>query len=192
MSAILAEKTATIVNLGSAFDCESNVQARYIAFAAKAESDGWCGVASLFRAAARAEEIHSRNHSRVLRQFGEEAACQISPIKVRSTLQNLKVALAGEQHEIDSMYPSFLIEARLNNINTAIRAFTWAIEAEKTHARLFREAIEVVNEGLKDSWAASPVNFNICTVCGYTSELPEENECCPVCNLPRDKFEVVH
>jgi rubrerythrin len=191
MSPTLAEKTATIANLGSAVECESNVQARYIAFAAKAESDGWRGVASLFRAAARAEEIHSRNHSRALKQFGEEADCQIRPIRVRSTLQNLKVALAGEQHEIDSMYPSFLIEACAGNVNVAIRAFTWAIEAEKTHARLFREAIEVVEEGLKDTWAGSPIDFSICTVCGYTSELPEEDECCPVCNLPHEKFEVV-
>jgi len=192
MSTLLAEKSATIANLMSAFECESNVRARYIAFAAKAESDGWNGVASLFRAAARAEEIHSRNHLRALRHMGEEAHCRIDSIKVSSTLQNLKVALAGEQHEIDSMYPPFLDEAYDGNINMAIRCFTWAIEAERAHARLFREAIEVVEEGAKDTWAGSPVNFSICPVCGYTSELPEEDECCPICNLAREKFEVVH
>jgi rubrerythrin len=191
MSGILAEKTATIMNLGSAYECESNAQARYTAFAAKADSDGWHGAASLFRATARAEEIHSRNLMRAIKQLGEEAHCGIDPIEVKSTLQNLKIALAGEQHEIDSMYPPFLNEARAANANPAIRCFTWAMEAEKAHARLFREAIEAVDEGFKDTWAGSPVNFNICPVCGYTSELPEENECCPVCNLPREKFEVV-
>jgi rubrerythrin len=188
---ILAEKTATLANLGSAFECESNAQARYIAFAAKADSDGWHGIASMFRAAARAEEIHSRNHLRAIRQLGEESPCEIHPIEARSTLQNLKVALAGEQHEIDSMYPPFLIEACAGNVNAAIRCFTWAIEAEKTHARLFREAIEVVDEGMKDSWAGSSLDFFVCEVCGYTSELAEEGECCPVCNLPREQFEVV-
>ncbi len=188
---ILAEKTATIVNLGSAFECESNAQARYTAFAARADSDGWHGVASLFRAAARAEEIHSRNHLRAIRHLGEETHCEIHPIEAASTLQNLKIALAGEQHEIDSVYPPFLAEACAGNVNAAIRCFTWAMEAEKTHVRLFREAIEVVDEGMKDGWAGSPLDFFVCEVCGYTSELAEEDECCPVCNLPREQFKVV-
>ncbi len=191
MSSSLAEKTATIVNLGSALECESNAQARYTAFAAKADSEGWHGVASLFRAAARAEEVHSRNHLGAIRLLGEKAHCRMHPIEVRSTLQNLKVALAGEQHEIDSMYPPFLTEACAGNVNAAIRCFTWAIEAEKTHAQLFREAIELVDDDLKDSWAGAPVEFKVCVTCGYTSALSEEDECCPVCNLPQEKFEVV-
>jgi rubrerythrin len=191
MSATLAEKTATIANLVSAFECASNAQARYTAFAAKADSDGWHGVASLFRAAARAEEIVSRNHLRAIRQLGEEAHCEIHPSEVRSTLQNLKIALAGENHDIDSMYPPFLMEASAGNVNVAIRCFTWAMEAEKTHARLFHEAIEVVDEDLKDSWAGSPVQFKVCTTCGYTSALSDEDECCPVCNLPQEKFKAV-
>src|SRR3974377_2335470 len=111
MPAILAEKRATIANLETAIECESNAQARYAAFAARAEFEGWHGVASLLCAAARAEEIHSQNHTRTLKQLGEEARCRIHPIEVRSTLQNLKVALAEEQHEIDSMYPPFRSEA---------------------------------------------------------------------------------
>jgi rubrerythrin len=191
MSSLLAEKAATIANLGVAFECESNAQARYTAFAVAADSDGWHGIASLFRAAARAEEIHARNLMRTIGQLGEKAHCEIHPIEVKSTLQDLKIALAGEQHEIDSMYPPFLNEARAGNVNSAIRCFTWAMEAEKVHARLFREAIELVDEGTKNTWAVSPVDFNVCAVCGYTSEPPEEDEYCPVCNLPREQFDVI-
>jgi rubrerythrin len=191
MSTSLAEKTATIANLGSAFECEANTHARYTAFAARADADGWHGVASLFRAAARAEEVHSRNHMRAIRQLSGEAHSEIQPIEVTSTLQNLKVALAGEQHEIDSMYPPFLNEARAANANAAIRCFTWAIEAEKTHTSLFRKAIEIVEEDLKDMWADSPVEFNICPVCGYTAEVAEQDEYCPVCHVPQEQFEVI-
>jgi len=191
MSIGLAEKTATIANLGSAFECESNTQARYTAFAAKADEDGWHGVASLFRAAARAEGVHSRNHMRAVRQLSGEAHTEIHPVEVGSTLQNLKVALAGEQHEIDSMYPPFLNEARAANANAAIRCFTWAMEAERTHASLFREAIEAVEEDLREPWADSPIEFNICPVCGYTEEIVEPDEYCPVCNVPREQFEVI-
>jgi rubrerythrin len=162
-----------------------------VAFAASADSDGWHGVASLFRAAACAEQIHARNHLRTIRQLGEDAHCEIRPVEVKSTLQNLKVALAGEQHEIDSMYPPFLAEACGGNVNAAIRSFTWAMEAEKEHARLFREAIEVVQEDARYSWGTTAREFNICGVCGYALEPDEEDEHCPVCNLPREKFELI-
>ena len=52
----------TLENLQTAFNGESNANARYLAFATKADQEGYGGVASLFRAAARAEEIHAANH----------------------------------------------------------------------------------------------------------------------------------
>ena len=73
----------------------------------------------------------------------------------------------------------------------AVRTFTWAMEAEKTHARLYAEVIALVGAGMKDSWAATARDFYVCAVCGYTSETEEEHERCPVCNLSWDKFEVI-
>lgn len=192
MPTSLAETTGTIDNLGSAFECELNTQARYTAFAARADAEGLHGFASLFRAAARAEEIHSRNHMRAIKLLnGVSAHSEVDPVRIESTLQNLRVALAGEQHEIDTMYPPFLKEARTANVNAAIRCFTWAIEAEKTHASLFRKAIEMLDEDVRDARADSPVEFNICPVCGYTAEVLEQDEYCPVCNTEGEQFEVI-
>lgn len=191
MSVFLAETTATILNLMSAFEAESNAHARYTAFASRADSDGWHGTASLFRAIARAEQIHSENHARAIKRLEAEAHCEIHLIAVKSTLHNLKVALAGEQHEIDTMYPPFLTEARAANANSAIRCFTWAVEAERTHARLLREAITLVEEGLTNDWVGTAQDFYVCALCGFTPELPEKEECCPLCNLPREQFEVI-
>lgn len=188
---MIADTTATLANLLASFEGESNVQARYTAFASKADEEGWHGIASLFRAAARAEKVHIDNHARVIKQLGGEARCKIEPVDVQSTLHNLKVALAGEQHEIDSMYPGFLTEALAANVNSAIRAFTGAIEAEKTHARLYRAAIEMVEDDIPDSWAETAHDFYVCVICGYTSETPEEEVHCPVCNLQWEKFEVI-
>src|SRR3569833_2338711 len=106
MSESVLEKTLTITNLLAAFEGESNAHSKYLLFAAKADAEGWHGAASLFRAAARAEEIHASNHARVLKQLGAEAKCQIHPAEVKSTLENLKAALAGERCEIDTMYPA--------------------------------------------------------------------------------------
>jgi rubrerythrin len=111
---------------------------------------------------------------------------------VKSTLENLKAALAGEQYEIDTMYPGFIAEATESDIPIAKRSFTWAMEAEKTHARLYAESIELVEkEEMKDSWAASACDFYVCAACGYTTRTPEEQERCPVCNLAFEKFEVI-
>ena len=191
MSNSILEQTATVTNLLAAYEGESNAHSKYTLFAAKADAEGWHGAASLFRAAARAEEIHAKNHARVLKQLCAEPKRQISPSEVKSTLENLKAALAGEEYEIATMYPGFIMEATNSDIPIATRSLTWAMEAEKTHARLYAEAIELVEKGLKDSWAASACDFYVCAACGYTTMTPEEQERCPVCNLAFEKFEVI-
>jgi rubrerythrin len=191
MPGITAENALTVQNLMSAFEGESNAHAKYSAFAAKADLDGLQGVASLFRAAARAEQIHANNHAKVIGQLGGHAECAIRPVKVGSTLENLKTALSGEQYEIDTMYPTFLAEAEERKNHGAIRTFTYAVEAEKTHARLYTEAIVLLEDGKTDAWIGEARDFYVCTVCGYTSESADEHERCPVCNLPWEKFEVI-
>jgi rubrerythrin len=191
MSGIAAENTVTVQNLLAAFEGESNAHAKYTAFAAKADTEGLHGAASLLRAAARAEQIHAANHARVIKQLGGEALCTIHAVEVKGTLENLKAALGGEQYEIDTMYPGFLEEATANGNTAAIRTFTGALEAEKTHARLYGEAIAELVGGKKDSWIATQRDFYVCPVCGYTSEIEEEHERCPVCKCPWEKFEIV-
>jgi rubrerythrin len=187
---VTAENEITVKNLQAAFEGESNAHAKYVAFAVKADADALPGAASLFRAAARAEQIHANNHARALHQLGSEASAHIHAIEVKSTLENLKAALAGEQHEIDVMYPVFLAEADIHNTTAAIRTFDWALEAEKSHARLYTEAIALLESGESDSWIHAVRNFYVCAVCGYTSETREDDRC-PVCNYLWEKFEII-
>ena len=191
MSESVAEKSATIANLLAAYEGESNAHAKYLVFSAKADVEGWHGAASLFRAASRAEQIHAANHARVLKQLGGDARCEIHSVHVKSTLENLKDAMAGEQYEIDTMYPGFIAEAAATEVASAKRSFGWAMEAEKTHARLYQEAIGLVEKGLRDSWVGTACSFYVCAACGYTSMTEEEQARCPVCNLASDKFEVI-
>lgn len=188
---VAAENAVTVKNLLAAFEGESNAHAKYTAFAVKADEDGLHGAASLFRAAARAEQIHATNHARVIKQLGGEATCTIHPVEVKSSLENLKTALGGENYEIDTMYPEFLAEANERDNKAAIRTFTYALEAEKTHARLYGEAVALLAGGKLDSWISTARDFYVCIVCGYTSENEEEHERCPVCNLAWEKFEIV-
>lgn len=191
MAQAVAETTSTLANLLDAFNGESNAHARYLAFAARADAEGWHGVASLFCAAAFAEHIHAGNHTRVIKQLGGTPRAEIHRAETRSTLENLRVALGGERFEIETMYPEFLKEACAVHSEAALRTFTWAFEAEKTHARLFAEAIALVEAGNKESWAGPERCFYVCPACGYTSESPDEHECCPVCKMSWNKFEII-
>jgi rubrerythrin len=191
MPSTAAQTTVTVQNLLVAFEGESNAHAKYTAFAVKADADGLHGAASLFRAAGRAEQIHAANHARVIKQLGGEARCEIHAVEVKTTLENLKAALGGEQYEIDTMYPGFLEEATEHKNTAAIRTFTGAMEAEKTHARLYGEAIALLVGGKKDTWISETRDFYVCPICGYTSETEEEHERCPVCHCPWERFEII-
>jgi rubrerythrin len=191
MSGIVAENEMTLQNLMTAFEGESNAHAKYTEFASRADEEGFCGVASLFRAAARAEQIHAANHARVITQMGGRAECEIRPVEVKKTPENLKTALSGENSESYTMYPGFLEEATERKNTSAIKTFTGALEAEKTHVRLFGAAIALLAAGEKNSWLGETRDFYVCPVCGYTSETEEEHERCPVCNCAWERFEII-
>jgi rubrerythrin len=191
MPTVAAGNELTIKNLLAAFEGESNAHAKYVAFAVRADQDGLHGAASLFRAAGRAEQIHAANHARIIKQLGGEAVCEIHPVEVETTLENLNAALRGEQYEVDVMYPEFIAEAAAHNLNSAVRTFSGALEAEKTHARLYSEAVALLQDGKTDSWIGAARDFYVCPVCGLTSETEEEHEHCPVCNCPWERFEII-
>ena len=68
-----AAATTTLDNLQAGFNGESNAHSRYLAFAEKADQEGYGEVASLFRAAAKAEEVHAANHAAVIKKMGGTA-----------------------------------------------------------------------------------------------------------------------
>jgi len=191
MPGIAVENETTINNLLAAYEGESNASAKYSAFATKADAEGYHGAASLFRAAARAESIHAANHGRVIAQLGGEAKCTLYAAEVKGTLENLKTACEGELYEVNTMYPGFIEEAKASGNTSAVRTMHGAMEAEKTHARLYGEAIALVEAGKKDSWIGAARDFYVCPVCGYTSETPDERERCPVCNVLWERFETI-
>lgn len=187
---VATENRNAVSNLMSAYEGELNAHAKYKAFAIKAESEGFFGAASLFRAAARAEQIHAGNHARVIRQMGGQAEAEIHSVPVKSTLENLKVALGGERHEIDSLYPALLKYATSQLDTSAARSFVWAMESEKTHAKLYGDAVATLERGSTDSWTRAQLEFYVCTLCGYTAKTPEA-ENCPACNFLWERFEVI-
>ena len=174
----------TMANLHAAFNGESNAHARYLAYAEKADRDGYAGVASLFRAAARAEEIHAGNHATVIQQFGGVADAKLEDPVVKSTRENLEAAIQGETYERDEMYPAFIRQAQTERNPAALRSFTFARAAEVEHARLYTLALQEL-ESMRDSRV-----FYVCPVCGFTTPQPNF-ESCPTCATPKERFEQV-
>ena len=138
VEAVAATTTATTLdNLNAAFNGESNAHARYLAFAKKADEEGYGEVASLFRAAARAEEIHAANHAAVIKKLGGVPKADVQAPDVKSTKENLEAAIKGESYERDTMYPEFLAKARKEGQRDAIETFNFAKSAEAEHAKLY-------------------------------------------------------
>ncbi|MBW2238371.1 MAG: rubrerythrin family protein [Deltaproteobacteria bacterium] len=149
-------------NLLEAFAGESQANRKYLAFAKKADKEGYPQVANLFRAAAEAETVHAHAHLRVLKG-------------IKSTAENLKEAIAGETHEFKSMYPGMIETAKSEGNKGAERSFNFANEVEKIHADLYQKALDSLDN------PEDVECYYVCGVCGYTCE-NEAPETCPVCN----------
>ncbi len=160
-------------NLQEAFAGESKANRMYLAFAQRAEEDGFPQVAKLFRAVAEAETIHALMHLDVLKG-------------VRSTADNLRQAIEGESYEHTSMYPGFIERAKKDGDINALRSFTLANNVEKVHERLYLSAAHSVGAD-KDIPAK---RLYICPVCGNVEE-EEAPERCPVCGAPGSSFKEV-
>ncbi len=183
------EDLAVIRYLETAFQEETKVSSTYRAYAARADEEGYHGIASLFRAMARAEQIHATNHARVLRHMNGPAGVHVPLPRVENSLENLRTALVDQRFEVDYLYPTFLTAAVPLVDSTAIRTFHWALEADKSHVRLFWQLIPRVGED-KAGWAYTPHFFYVCALCGYAAQDPESDNC-PSCNFLWERFETV-
>lgn len=157
--------------LKEAFAGESQANRKYLAFAAKADQEGYSQVARLFRAAAEAETIHAHSHLRALNG-------------IRSTKENLQEAIAGETHEFKTMYPEMIEAAKTEGQKVAERSFNYANSVEKVHAQLYQK--------LSDNLEKPQENYSyyICPVCGYTVEKQAPGNC-PICGTKGELFKKI-
>ncbi len=160
-------------NLQNAFAGESQANRKYLAFAARAEEEGFVQIAKLFRATAAAETIHAHAHLRAMKA-------------VQTTSENLQTAMNGEEFEFKQMYPKFIEEAKAEESDVALMSFKNAMAVEQVHYSLYLHAMEKVKQG-EDM---SSQKIYVCAVCGNTV-LGEAPERCPVCGAPKAKFDVI-
>ncbi|ADH85240.1 rubrerythrin family protein [Desulfurivibrio alkaliphilus] len=155
-------------NLWAAFAGESQANRKYLAFANKAEKDGYPQAAKLFRAAAHAETVHAHAHLRALKAIGD-------------TRDNLRAAMEGELHEFEEMYPPMIETAKAEGNKAAEMSFTFAHKVEKTHAELYRQALENLDN-------LPETDYYVCQVCGHTEDGDSAPDKCVVCGANSRAF----
>lgn len=160
----------TLENLKEAFAGESQANRRYLAFAAKADKEGFTQVARLFRAAADAETVHALAH---LKAMGG----------IKSTKENIKEAVGGETFEFTKMYPVMIEQAGKDVEDEAEMSFSNANAVEKIHAGLYQKYMDNMNN-------LPSVDIYVCQVCGNTVE-GNAPDICPICASPKDKFKKI-
>jgi len=158
--------------LNEAFAGESMAHMKYLIFAEIAENSGKKNLARLFKAIAYAEFVHAKNHAKALGI-------------PKGNLENLESARGGEEFEIEDMYPAYEAIAKLFDDKQAQRSIHYAIEAEKIHEKLYADAKEKV----KNDEDLDNKDIYICPVCGFTYVGDNPPDKCPVCGVPKDKFE---
>jgi rubrerythrin len=157
--------------LREAFAGESKAYMRNLAFAKKAEEDGFPQVARLFRAVADAEKVHAGEYLKYLEGV------------IGETEENLKTAFESEIKAKNDYYPPFIKEAFELKREDIAWSFSRSRDVEDRHAKLYKDALEAM---LKDQEVA----YHVCQVCGYIfdGEMPET---CPVCKTKKENFKKV-
>jgi rubrerythrin len=157
--------------LKEAFAGESKAHMRNLAFAEKAETDGFPQIARLFRAVADAERVHAAEYLKYLEGV------------IGETEENLKAAFESEIKTKTDVYSVFVQEAFALNREDVAWSFSRSRDVEERHAKLYKDALEAM---IRDQ----ETRYSVCQVCGYIfdGEWPEQ---CPVCRTKKENFKKI-
>jgi len=170
--------------LHSAYGGECMAHMRYLIWSDMAKKEGFPNIAKLFEAISYAERVHASNHFREI--GGDTADATITSGGVfgtGKTVDNLQGAINGELHEVEQMYPVYLNTAEFQNEAGAKHSFHFALEAEKIHVQLFKQAQMAAKDGRDLELDA----VYICPVCGHTI-LNGAPDNCPVCGAKKELY----
>jgi len=176
----LETENLTLVNLLKAFAGESQARNKYEYFAKVAQKEGFRDIAEHFQRAANNEKKHAKlelelhNMMKNGHGFGD-------------TIENLKIAIAGESYENLTMYPDFAAIAKAEGHNEAARLFKAIGNVEVEHEKMYKALLErlengdeLLSENEEEEW--------ICEVCGHVHRGKKPPKACPVCKHPQEYF----
>ncbi|MGV6851435.1 MAG: rubrerythrin [bacterium] len=181
--------TQTEKNLLISFAGESQARNRYTYYAGVARKEGLIQISHIFEETAQQEKEHAKRFFKFL-EGGEVEVTESFPAgEIRSTLENLRDAAAGEEHEWTEMYPAFAQVARDEGFPQIAAAFDAISIAEKQHGKRYKELADNLEAG-KVFKRNGKVVWR-CRNCGYLHEAEDAPKLCPACLHPQSYFELL-
>jgi rubrerythrin len=181
--------TKTEKNILTAFAGESQARNRYNYYASKAKQEGFVQIAEIFEETANQEKEHAKRLFKFLEGGEVEIQASFPAGVIGNTVENLKEAASGENHEWSDMYPGFAKVAREEGFESIAKVFEAIAVAEKQHEKRYLalkanvESGKVFKRDEKVVWR--------CRNCGYLHEGFEAPETCPACAHPQAHFELL-
>lgn len=179
------QKPVTWQNLETAIINELTANAKYVAYAEKARKEGYQKIALLFDATAVSEKAHADRQLTELLSYGSTFHFTPPMIKTGKTAQNLEDAIAGESYEASQMYPDFINKAEEEKLESAVKVFKWARNAETKHQIYFQDALKALEN---QQVVLLPSEYQVCPQCGNTFNHRPAIFKCDICQNPREKF----
>ena len=179
----------TELNLLASFAGESQARNRYTIAASKAREEGYIQITDIFTETADQEREHAKRFFSLLKGGALEITATFPAGMAATTLENLRHAAAGENHEWTEMYPGFAEVARREGIESAAKLWDAVSIAEKQHERRYKMLADNIEQGrvfVRDH----PVVWR-CRNCGYLHEGPEAPKVCLACLHPQAHFELL-
>jgi len=181
--------TQTEKNLLAAFAGESQARNRYTYFASQARKDGFVQIADIFEETANQEKEHAKRFFSMLQGGEVEITAAYPAGVVGTTLENLRAAAAGENHEWGTLYPNFAEVAKKEGFPAVARLFELISVAEKQHEKRYADLANNVEVG-RVFKRDTPQVWR-CRNCGYVHEGTEAPGACPACAHPQAHFEIL-
>jgi len=184
----------TLKNLHKAFIGESQARNRYTMFAKQAMKDAFYELEAVFLETADQEREHAKQLSKMINTLQAKMGKGSGPVMVEaegaamfgSTIDNLKGAIEGENHENTSMYPDFAKQADADGLADVAKRLRAISVAEKHHKERYQKLLAAIQGGTllkKDK----PVVW-FCRKCGYMHIGLTPPDKCPACDHEKEYY----
>lgn len=176
-------------NILVAFSGESQARNRYTYFAAQARKEGYVQISNAFEETANQEKEHAKRLFKFLEGGEVEITGAFPAGVIGSTVENLKDAAAGENHECSTMYPEFSAMARKEGFPAVAAVMDSIAVAERQHEKRFLDFMANIESG-RVFKREEPVVWR-CLNCGYLHTGKDAPDLCPACDHAQAHFELL-
>ncbi|MEI6040293.1 MAG: rubrerythrin family protein [Candidatus Berkelbacteria bacterium] len=176
-------------NIVRAIAGESMARNKYTFFASKARKEGYEQIAAIFEETANNEKEHAKRLMKLLTQDTESSLEKYDFPVVKTTVENLATAAAGEKWENETMYPEFEKIAREEGLTEIADVFKEIGEVEAHHEARYLKLKENIEKN--QVFARETEVSWVCRNCGYVHTGTEAPETCPACDHPQSFYEIL-